>query len=174
MSTAKTGYPDLHDHLDTLKSRGLLQEIDHPIDKDSELHPLVRWQFVGGMDEAERKAFLFTNIVNAQGRKYDIPVVVGALAANREIYSVGMGSSVEEIQARWDHALANPIPPKLVSDAECQEVVYEGADLLGEGRGLDMLPIPISTPGFDSAPTLTAGEWRPTRLPRPQILVASR
>jgi 4-hydroxy-3-polyprenylbenzoate decarboxylase len=108
------------------------------------------------MDEAERKAFLFTNIVNAQGRKYDIPVVVGALAANREIYSVGMGSSVEEIQARWDHALANPIPPKLVSDAECQEVVYEGADLLGEGRGLDMLPIPISTPGFDSAPTLTA------------------
>ena len=156
MSTAKTGYPDLHDHLDTLKSRGLLQEIDHPIDKDSELHPLVRWQFVGGMDEAERKAFLFTNIVNAQGRKYDIPVVVGALAANREIYSVGMGSSVEEIQARWDHALANPIPPKLVSDAECQEVVYEGADLLGEGCGLDMLPIPISTPGFDSAPTLTA------------------
>jgi 4-hydroxy-3-polyprenylbenzoate decarboxylase len=28
--------------------------------------------------------------------------------------------------------------------------------LLGEGNGLDMLPIPISTPGFDSAPTLTA------------------
>jgi UbiD family decarboxylase len=28
--------------------------------------------------------------------------------------------------------------------------------LQGEGRGLDRLPIPISTPGFDSAPTLTA------------------
>jgi UbiD family decarboxylase len=156
MSQSKTGYPDLHDHLETLKQRGLLQVIDRPIDKDSELHPLVRWQFVGGMDEAERKAFLFTNIVNAQGRKYDIPVVVGALAANREIYSVGMGSSVEEIQARWDRAIANPIAPQMVDNAECQEVVHEGADLLGEGKGLDMLPIPISTPGFDSAPTLTA------------------
>ena len=156
MSQTKTGYPDLHDHLQTLKQRGLLQVIDRPIDKDSELHPLVRWQFVGGMDEAERKAFLFTNIVNAQGRKYDIPVVVGALAANREIYSVGMGSSVEEIQARWDRAIANPIAPQMVDNAECQEVVHEGADLQGEGKGLDMLPIPISTPGFDSAPTLTA------------------
>jgi 4-hydroxy-3-polyprenylbenzoate decarboxylase len=156
MSQSKTGYPDLHDHLETLKQRGLLQVINRPIDKDSELHPLVRWQFVGGMEEAERKAFLFTNIVNAQGRKYDIPVVVGALAANREIYSVGMGSSVEEIQARWDSAIANPIAPHMVDKAECQEVVHEGADLLGEGKGLDMLPIPISTPGFDSAPTLTA------------------
>lgn len=156
MSKDQTGYPDLHDHLETLKQRGLLLEIDHPIDKDSELHPLVRWQFVGGMDEAERKAFLFTNIVNAQGRKYEIPVVVGALAANREIYSVGMGSGVEDIQARWDQALAHPIAPVAVTHAACQEVVHQGADLLGEGHGLDMLPIPISTPGFDSAPTLTA------------------
>ena len=156
MSQHTTGYPDLHDHLDELKRRGLLQVIDRPIDKDSELHPLVRWQFVGGMDEAERKAFIFTNIVNAQGRKYDIPVVVGALAANREIYSVGMGSSVEQIQARWDHAINHPIKPRMVENAPCHDVVHEGADLQGEGKGLDMLPIPISTPGFDSAPTLTA------------------
>jgi 4-hydroxy-3-polyprenylbenzoate decarboxylase len=156
MSQHTTGYPDLHDHLDELKRRGLLQVIDRPIDKDSELHPLVRWQFVGGMDEAERKAFIFTNIVNAQGRKYDIPVVVGALAANREIYSVGMGSSVEQIQARWDHAINHPVKPRMVENAPCHDVVHEGADLQGEGKGLDMLPIPISTPGFDSAPTLTA------------------
>ncbi|HEX4325762.1 MAG TPA: UbiD family decarboxylase [Burkholderiales bacterium] len=156
MSKSKTGYPDLHDHLDELKRRGLLQVIDRPIDKDSELHPLVRWQFVGGMDEGERRAFLFTNIVNAQGRKYSIPVVVGALAANREIYSVGMGCAVDKIQAKWDHAIANPIPPRMVENAECQEVVHEGADLQGEGHGLDILSIPVSTPGFDSAPTLTA------------------
>jgi 4-hydroxy-3-polyprenylbenzoate decarboxylase len=154
--TSKAKYPDLHAHLNELKRRGLLQVIDRPIDKDAELHPLVRWQFVGGMAEAERKAFLFTNIVNAQGRKYSIPVVVGALAANREIYSVGMGSSVEQIQARWEQAIANPIPPRIVDKAECHEVIHTGADLLGEGKGLDMLPIPVSTPGFDSAPTLTA------------------
>jgi len=35
-------------------------------------------------------------------------------------------------------------------------VVITGDALSGEGNGLDALPIPISTPGFDSAPTLTA------------------
>src|SRR5216683_857551 len=87
----KRGYPDLHEHLDELRRRGLLLTIDRAIDKDSELHPLVRWQFVGGMDEAARKAFLFTNITDGRGRKYGIPVVVGAIAANREIYAAGMG-----------------------------------------------------------------------------------
>ena len=79
------GYRDLHDHLDALRAAGLLVEVDRPIDKDSQLHPLVRWQFVGGIDEPQRKAFLFTNIVDGLGRKYDMPVVVGAIAANREI-----------------------------------------------------------------------------------------
>ena len=156
MKNNKRRYPDLHDHIEELKRRGLLQVIDRQIDKDSELHPLVRWQFVGGMEESERKAFLFTNIVNAKGRRYDIPVLVGGLAANREIYSVGMGCPVEEIQSKWDQALQNPIPPVLVENPECQEVVHEGKNLLGAGMGLDMLSIPISTPGFDSAPTLTA------------------
>ena len=154
--TRVRGYPDLHEHLDELARRGLLQVIDRPIDKDAELHPLVRWQFVGGMAEADRKAFLFTNIVNAQGRQYAMPVVVGAMAANRQIYSVGMGSTVDEIEARWRHAIAHPIAPKLVAQAECHEVIHEGAALQGQGHGLDMLPIPVSTPGFDSAPTLTA------------------
>jgi 4-hydroxy-3-polyprenylbenzoate decarboxylase len=108
------------------------------------------------MDEAERKAFLFTNIVDGRGRKYDIPVVVGAIAANRAIYSVGMGAPLSEIQGKWDRAIAHPIPPREVKDAACHEVVHQGKDLQGEGRGLDRLPIPISTPGFDSAPTLTA------------------
>ena len=156
MSAAKRGYPDLHEHLETLKQRGLLLAIDEAVDKDSELHPLVRWQFVGGLDEAERKAFLFTNITNAQGRKYAMPVVVGAIAANRAIYSAGMCVPLEEIQSKWDHALAHPIAPREVETAVCHEVVLEGAQLQGEGKGLDMLPIPISTPGFDAAPTLTA------------------
>ena len=155
-SSATAGYPDFHEHLDELRRRGLLQVVDRPIDKDSELHPLVRWQFVGGMAEAERKAFLFTNIVNAQGRKYAMPVVVGAMAANRQIYSVGMGCAVEGIEAKWRQAIAHPIAPRLVENAACHEVIHEGAALQGEGNGLDMLPIPVSTPGFDSAPTLTA------------------
>jgi 4-hydroxy-3-polyprenylbenzoate decarboxylase len=85
-------------------------------------------------------------------------VVVGAIAANRAIYSVGMGVPVEKIQAKWEHAIAHPVAPRVAPRAQalCQEVVIEGAALRGEGNGLDRLPIPISTPGFDSAPTLTA------------------
>jgi len=156
MSAAQRGYNDLQQHLAELDKAGLLVTVDRPIDKDSEMHPLVRWQFVGGMAEAERKAFLFTNIRDGQGRKYDIPVVIGALAANRAIYSAGMAVPVDQIQKKWDNAIANPVPPRLVNEAPCQEVVIEGAALQGEGNGLAKLPIPISTPGFDSAPTLTA------------------
>ena len=48
MSGAKRGYADLHEHLEALRQQGLLLTVDRPIDKDAELHPLVRWQFVGG------------------------------------------------------------------------------------------------------------------------------
>jgi UbiD family decarboxylase len=149
-------YADLHQHLDTLRRQGLLLQIDRPIDKDSELHPLVRWQYVGGIEEDERKAFLFTNVVDALGRRYNFPVVVGALAGNRRIYCLGMDASPDEVQPRWEKAIANPIAPRVVERAACQEVVITGDALKGEGRGLDALPIPVSTPGFDSAPTLTA------------------
>ena len=71
--------------------------IDTPINKDTELHPLVRWQFVGGVPEDQRRAFIFTNVTDAKGRKYDMPVVVGALAASPRIYAIGMGRKVEEI-----------------------------------------------------------------------------
>jgi hypothetical protein len=64
-----------------------------------------------------------------------------------------MGVPVEEIQAKWDHALAHTVRPRVLTNAECHEVVIEGAALQGEGHGLDLLPVPVSTPGFDSAPT---------------------
>ena len=38
-------YPDFHDHLRALDEAGLLVTIDRPINKDTEMHPLVRWQF---------------------------------------------------------------------------------------------------------------------------------
>lgn len=154
--TAPRPYNDLHDHLDALREKGLLVTVDRRIDKDSEMHPLVRWQFVGGMDEKDRKAFLFTNIVDGKGRPYDIPVVVGAMAANRAVYCIGMDCDLDQIQAKWDHAIAHPVDPVVVSEAPCHEVIHEGEAVKGEGNGLDRLPIPVSTPGFDSAPTLSA------------------
>src|ERR1043165_3991128 len=120
---AARGYADLHEHLDTLREQGLLLTVDRPVDKDAEIHPLVRWQYVGGIEEHERKAFLFTNVVDALGRRYKFPVVVGAFAGNRRIYCLGMHASAEEVQPRWERAIANPIPPRIVEEAACQEVV---------------------------------------------------
>ena len=42
----------MQDHLAALDAAGLLTTIDAPINKDSELSPLVRWQFRGGIPEA--------------------------------------------------------------------------------------------------------------------------
>ena len=156
MSDPNRAYPDLHEHIEALERAGLLVTVDDPVDKDSEMHTLVRWQFVGGLKESERKAFLFRNIQNAKGRSYELPIVVGALAANQDIYSIGMGVPVEEIGRKWEQAIANPIPASEVSEARCHEVIIEGQDLIGAGKGLDSLPIPVSTPGFDNAPTLTS------------------
>ncbi len=153
---SKKGYADLQEHIRALNEAGLLVTIDQPVNKDTEMHPLVRWQFRGGIAEADRKAFLFTNITDSKGRKYDKPVVIGALAANTDIYRIGMGVELDDIGRTWSHAISNPIPPVHVDDAPCQEVIIEGDALDGDGNGLDALPIPISTPGYDSAPYLTA------------------
>ncbi|MCH8918967.1 MAG: UbiD family decarboxylase [Proteobacteria bacterium] len=156
MKSDNRTYRDLREHVEALDRDGLLVTIDQPIDKDSEMHPLVRWQFRGGFAEADRKAFLFTNVIDGKGRRYDFPVVVGAMAASPAIYAAGMRVPVEDIGGKWNAALSNPIDPRPVNDAPCQDIVITGEDLVGEGAGLDALPIPVSTPGFDSAPTLSA------------------
>src|SRR5438874_7773363 len=106
---------DFQKHLAALEAQGLVTRIDRPINKDTELHPLVRWQFQGGLAEDQRRAFLFTNVIDGSGRRYEIPVAVGALAASPEIYAVGMGRVPAEIEAAWVRAIANPIPPVAVS-----------------------------------------------------------
>ena len=50
-------YPDLHDHLKALDEAGLLVKVDREINKDTEMHPLVRWQFRGGIEEKIEKPF---------------------------------------------------------------------------------------------------------------------
>ncbi|MFN7751119.1 MAG: UbiD family decarboxylase [Pseudomonadota bacterium] len=152
-------YPDLRDHLAALDAAGLLVTVDRPICKDTEMHPLVRWQFRGGIPERERKAFLFNNVVDAKGRKYDIPVVVGALAASREVYRIGIGCELDRIDETWKRAAANPIKPRIVDNAPCHEVVVMGRDLDRPGMGLDSIPVPISTPGWDNAPYTTLSQY---------------
>ena len=153
----KRNYPDLREHIAALDKAGRLQVIDQPVNKDTQLHPLVRWQYRGGIDEKDRKAFLFNKPTDHSGKIYDIPVVVGVMAGNHEIYRIGMQCAPEQVPAKWVHAMNNPIEPRLIDQGVCQEIVIEGAELDEEGQGLDALPVPISTPGFDNAPYTAAG-----------------
>jgi UbiD family decarboxylase len=148
----KPQYPDLHAHIAALEQKGLLIRVQRPINKDTEMHALVRWQFRGGIPESQRKAFLFENVVDSTGRRYEIPVAVGILASNREIYGVGIGCDVDHIRQKWDYAEQHQLAPVLIENAPCQEIVVTGDALNQPGKGVDALPIPISTPGFDNAP----------------------
>ena len=152
-------YPDLHEHIEALDRAGLLIRVDRAINKDTEMHPLVRWQFRGGIPESQRKAFLFTNVTDSKGRHYDIPVIVGGMAASEEIYRLGMGVPLDQIDATWQNAIANPVEPTVVEFAPCQEIVIQGDELLQPGNGLDGLPIPISTPGWDVGPYTTLSQY---------------
>ena len=86
-------------------------------------------------------------------------ILVGCLAASREIYRIGLGCPLDKIAETWNKAEANPIKPKVVETAPCQEIVYQGADLDKPGQGLDGIPVPMSTPGWDNAPYTTLSQY---------------
>src|SRR5918999_805181 len=107
-------YRDFRDHLKALEEREKLIRIHRAIDKDTELMPLVRWQF-RGLDEEQRNAFLFENVVDSKGKRYSMPVTVGTLAATTEIYAIGMMCRPEEIHERWTQAQLKPIEPMQIA-----------------------------------------------------------
>jgi 4-hydroxy-3-polyprenylbenzoate decarboxylase len=153
-------YESLRDYLDTLEAHGLLTRVARRVDKDGELVPLVRLQF-RGLPASERRAFLFDDVTDARGRTFDASVAIASLAASREIYALAVGASegTGGVGEAWARALGNPVAPVRVRSGPCKEVVVRGAEELDRSGGVDMLPHPISTPGFDPAPFLTAGCW---------------
>ena len=153
----ETRLQDLRAHIGRLDDQGLLTRVTRPIDKDTELMPLVRWQF-RGLEEGQRRGFLFENVTDAKGRTYPGSVAAGIYASSHEVYAIGMGCPAAEIRPRWLKAQATPLAPVMVTDAPVHEEVHQGKDLLAHG-GIEEFPIPISTPGFDVGPYTTASNW---------------
>lgn len=150
-------YRDLRDHIVALERNDRLVRIKRPIVKETELMPLVRWQF-RGLPEEMRKAFLFENVVDIDGKKYAGSVLVASHAASRQVYAVGMMCDPKEINEKLIQAQLHPIEPRLAEASPVHEEVHLGDKLLEHG-GLEELPTPISTPGFDNAPYISAGNW---------------
>ena len=95
-------YHDLREFIGELEKHEKLYRIKREINKDSELQPLVRWQFRGGSPE-ERRGFLFNNVVDGKGRKYNCSVLVGGLSGRKDLFA-GAQCEPEEIADRWNHA----------------------------------------------------------------------
>ncbi len=150
-------YPDLRAYLEELDRRALLHVVDVPVNKDTELVPLVRLQF-RGLAEPDRKAFWFRNVTDARGRSFDGSVVLGALGSSRTIYGAALGIAPKEIGQTWAAAHGNHLSPVRVprAAAPVKEVTVSAPNL---GQGVDRFPHLISTPGFDPAPFITAGVW---------------
>ncbi len=150
-------YQDLREYIDELSRRDLLQVIDEPMNKDTELVPLVRLQF-RGLPEPQRKAFWFRNVTDSRNYNFDSSVVLGALGSSRAVYAAALGVEEDGIGAHWAHAQGNHLPPKIVDkdQAPVKQNIIRAPDL---GDGVGMFPHLISTPGFDPAPYITAGAW---------------
>src|SRR5262249_7897685 len=120
---APAAYPDLHAHVAELSRSDLLIVVDEPVNKDTEMHPLVRWQSRRGTPESGREAFLFPHPPAGKGRRYDCAVLVAGLAATPAVYRVGFGKPLEQIGESWINAIANPIQPTVIERGPCQERV---------------------------------------------------
>lgn len=150
-------YKDMREYLEVLASVGKLRKVNRPINKDTELHPLVRWQY-RGLPEHDRTGFLFENLTGKKGEKYNCRVATSIMAASREIYAMSMKCSVDEIHETWRRAYQRPIPPVLVSAGPVKEEIHIGDTLLQHG-GMGEFAIPISTNGWEPLPRLTAISW---------------
>ena len=150
-------YNSLREYLEALDKAGELITITTPINKDTQLAPLVRLQF-RGLPEEQRKGFLFTNVFDSRGKKYDIPVAMGVLGASTKVVALSLQCQPEETNEKLAQAWMHPIKTKLVEKGPVQAVVYKGDSLLEKG-GLDEFPVPISTPGYDAGPHCSAPCW---------------
>src|SRR3954468_16898041 len=132
LQPARGNLQDLRTHLSNLKRHGKLVRVKRPINKDTELMPLVRWQF-RGLPEEQRMGFLFENVTNAKGKPLAGGVAVGIYAGSTEIYSIGLGCSVSEVRERWQKAQAKPTPPRVLNAGSMQDQVHMGDTLLEHG-----------------------------------------
>ena len=137
-------FRDMRDYLAALEQQNLVKRIVRKVDQNWEVACLAKWMFQA-LPIDQRFGLYFQNITGST-----IPVVTGALGACPASVAVALQCEVEEINDTVVAALRNPIKPRTVAGAVCQEVVATGRD-----ASLDTLPIVTWTPGKDKAPYLT-------------------
>jgi UbiD family decarboxylase len=136
---------DMRDYLAVLEQRGLVRRVSEEVDPAWEIGCMVKWGYQA-LPEKDRFGLLFDNVKGT-----NIGVATGALGASEEAYAIALGVETGEINAKWEHALLNPVAPVTIEEAPCHDVVLEGSDI-----DLGLLPVPTWTPGKDAGPYVTA------------------
>lgn len=137
-------YQRMRDYLEALERRGKLRRISKTVDRSWEPACLAKWMFQA-LPNDERFGLFFERVAGSE-----IPLVTGALGASTHNYAAALEVEPDRINEKMVYALLNPIAPRVVENAPCQEVVREG-----ESARLGDLPIPTWTPGKDAAPYIT-------------------
>lgn len=153
-------YRDIRQYLAELERRDLLVRVKRLTNKDTEVMPLVRWQF-RGIEQSQRKGWLFENLTDSRGRTFDGSVAVGIAGASPQVYAAAMGlQSPDEINSKWRYAQEHPIAPIEVSRdrASVKEVVIIGKDIVATG-GIDQFPVTITNPGTDVSAYFSCPIW---------------
>jgi UbiD family decarboxylase len=140
-------FQDHRAYLDALDACGKLYRITKPVDRFWEIGALIHLQFQV-VPEEQRRGLLFENVIG-----YDAPVSLGVIGASREVVAIAMSCKTSEIYETWVRAVDHPIPPVEVarSKAPVKDVIVTGDDV-----DLDLLPMPLFTPGRDLKDYLTA------------------
>jgi UbiD family decarboxylase len=134
----------MREYLAVLEQQGLVKRIVREVDHNWEVACLAKWMYQA-LPIDQRFGLYFANV-----RGSSISVVTGALGARPESVAVALQCEVDQINDTVVAAMRNPVKPRIVRDAVCQELVLTGRD-----ADLDALPIVTWTPGKDKAPYLT-------------------
>jgi 2,5-furandicarboxylate decarboxylase 1 len=131
---------DLRSFLAVLKNNGQLAEITREVDPVHEIGSVI-----ATLEREHGPAALFKNVKGFKG------TVAGGLLSDYQKIAMALGCTPGEITDRMEAVLDNPILPKKVSSAPCQDVV-----LTGNQVDLTAIPIPTHAP-LDGGPFITAG-----------------
>ncbi len=105
----------LRNFIEELQEKGELTKITKPVS--------TKYEMAGIIAALSEKPVYFENVVES-----NVPVVAG-LVSSKERICRSMGITKEQLLPKLLSAIENPIPPQLVQNAPCQEVVETDVDL---------------------------------------------
>lgn len=111
-------YKELREFMDFLMARGELETVEREVDRKYEI-ALVSQK----SSEVNGPALLFENV-----KGYNIPVVTGIFGTKERCY-LSLESTAKDWPKKFDKAIKNPIPCKIVKDGPCKEIIETGKEV---------------------------------------------